>query len=712
MRWILTLVLVLGVCASYGQDAPPPDTAPTTQTQPAQPDPLRSPRSALREFLLAVSESEQKPERINDAVACLDLSGLEPADAAERGPILAKQLEAIIEHFGVTLDTVPDAETGEAYIYRDKDEQRIELARQDDGRWRFTAGSIAAIPMLLKTVGEEATTRPAEAVTDVPPGRRSARATVKTFLEAVGEGDLEAAANCLDLSSIPQATQMDVGQRLAVKLKSVMDRIELVVLQEISDDPLGKPHSLYVSDQGRIEIGRVEAEERNGEWLFTAGTVKSIEKLYEVFQDKALVQGVQRISFRTAPWLWLRERVGSRLQGKWLLMEHWQWLVLAAVVLLSLGVHRLVAFLLGLVTRGRMQAEHVHVSEKLMTASLRPIGILAMVLTWWGGLQLLDLGQTTIDVIWPAMRFVLTGAGVWAAYRLIDLAMGYFAARAARTETRMDDVLVPLVRKVLKIVVLAVGVVVLLQAVGVSQGSVDKLFAGLGLGGLAFALAAQDTIKNFFGSVTVVLDRPFQVGDWVKVGNVEGTVDTVGLRSSRIRTFYNSEVTIPNTDLMNTMIDNMGRRKFRRISCMLSVAYSTTPAQLEAFCEGVRELIRKHPYTRKDYFHVYVNKFAASSIDILLYCFHETPDWSTELRERHRLLVDIVRLAQKLGVELAFPTQTVHLHHESTPPTSPPAPPNVPGEPDVAMQFGRDQAAGIVREFLGDNVEKPPPVTF
>jgi MscS family membrane protein len=111
----------------------------------------------------------------------------------------------------------------------------------------------------------------------------------------------------------------------------------------------------------------------------------------------------------------------------------------------------------------------------------------------------------------------------------------------------------------------------------------------------------------------------------------------------------------------------MGRRKYRRIKTMLALQYDTQPAQLDAFCEGVRELIRRHPYTRKDYYHVYFNQFNDSSIDVLLYCFVETPDWSVELREKHRLFVDIMKLAQRLGVQFAFPTRTLHLFNEQPP---------------------------------------------
>jgi MscS family membrane protein len=190
------------------------------------------------------------------------------------------------------------------------------------------------------------------------------------------------------------------------------------------------------------------------------------------------------------------------------------------------------------------------------------------------------------------------------------------------------------------------------------------LVTGLGIGGLAFAFAAKDTIENFFGSVTVLLDRPFEVGDWVIVGDTEGTVEELGLRSTRIRTFYNSQVTVPNATLVRATVDNLGRRAYRRWKTYLGVQYDTPPETLLAFTEGIRELVRQHPYTRKDFYQVWCNDFADFSLNILLYVFFRVPDWSTELRERERLFVDIVRLADRLGVQFAFPTRTVHLYRE------------------------------------------------
>jgi MscS family membrane protein len=126
-------------------------------------------------------------------------------------------------------------------------------------------------------------------------------------------------------------------------------------------------------------------------------------------------------------------------------------------------------------------------------------------------------------------------------------------------------------------------------------------------------------------------------------------------------------ITLPNSRLTTAVVDNMGRRRYRRVKTTLGLQYDTQPEQIDAFCEGVRELIRRHPYTRKDYYHVYLNELSGSSVDILLYCFLECPDWSVELRERHRLLADILRLAHSLGVSFAFPTRTIHIDNSPAP---------------------------------------------
>jgi MscS family membrane protein len=139
----------------------------------------------------------------------------------------------------------------------------------------------------------------------------------------------------------------------------------------------------------------------------------------------------------------------------------------------------------------------------------------------------------------------------------------------------------------------------------------------------------------------------------------------------------------------------MGARRYRRIKTTLALTYDTPPEKVEAFCEGVRELIRKHPHTRKDYYHVYLNGLGASSLDVMLYCFVEVPNWSMELAEKHRLFADILRIAQALEVDFAFPTQSLHvvkpedLMHGNT-----------PANKQASQDMGIDAATAILRETL------------
>ena len=277
----------------------------------------------------------------------------------------------------------------------------------------------------------------------------------------------------------------------------------------------------------------------------------------------------------------------------------------------------------------------------------------------------------------------------------MDVIGGYIAHNKEIRLSHFDEMLVPLLRTLLRVLVVIVVILFVLHYWFDTPPT--TVLGALGIGGVALAFAAKDTLGNFFGSLTVLFDRPFAVGDWIVMGDVDGTVEHVGFRSTRVRTFYNSIITVPNAKMVDSVVDNYGARRYRRTKTMISIQYSTSPERIDAFCEGIRELIRLHPYTRKDYYHVYFNEFAASSLDLLLYVFFEVPDWSTELRERHRLFVDIVRLAHDIGIEFAFPTQTVWLHRAAKAGEAPPA---VQFETDPE-EVGIERAAEIFKEAYG-----------
>jgi MscS family membrane protein len=200
-----------------------------------------------------------------------------------------------------------------------------------------------------------------------------------------------------------------------------------------------------------------------------------------------------------------------------------------------------------------------------------------------------------------------------------------------------------------------------MQSFGIN---VMSLLAGLGLGGLALALAAQDTAANLFGSITILLDTPFKVGDWIKVGDTEGTVEEVGFRSTRIRTFYQSLITVPNSTIAKEKIDNMGSRPLRRIRHVLGLSYETSPEQIKSFCEQIKSLIQEHPLSDKNTYSVYLTAYSASSLDVTINFFINAPNGDIELSTQQEFLLNFWNLAQELKINYAFPTQTLYIKNK------------------------------------------------
>ena len=396
---------------------------------------------------------------------------------------------------------------------------------------------------------------------------------------------------------------------------------------------------------------------------------------------------------------WLRDQLPEWLLRETVVLENWQWIALVAVAIAGVVTGAIFRYVAIAIAARVSRAHGAEVRESKRRG--KPFATLGQGVVWVALLPFVELPEGWFHALDLAARGVAMLGMVWAACRVVDWISVFLVRVAANTDTGLDDLLVPMITKGIKVVIVAIGVVWIADNLGMN---VAALVTGLGIGGVAVALASKDTVENLFGTASILADRPFQVGDWIRLGNVEGTVERVGFRTTRVRTFYNSLITFPNAILIRSSVDNMGARKYRRIKQTLGVAYDTPPDTLEAFVEGIREIVRRHPYTRKDYYHVYLTGFGDSALEILLYVFVETPEWATELREKQRLLLDIVRLANKLGVEFAFPTRTVHLipsqqaEHGAEIPI------------DEARRAGRREAGDIVDTFTGP--ERPPPVQF
>ena len=186
-----------------------------------------------------------------------------------------------------------------------------------------------------------------------------------------------------------------------------------------------------------------------------------------------------------------------------------------------------------------------------------------------------------------------------------------------------------------------------------------SVLAGLGVGGLAVALAARDSLANLLGSMLIMIEKPFRVGHYVRVSGGEGTVEDVGFRSTSIRTPDNSLISIPNNSVVNATVENLSLRMMRRQRFLIQVTYDTLREKLEELVSGIKQLIADHPMTNKTNFNVRFNDFGESSLNILVYFYIETTDYSAELAARQEILLQIMDLAKQLGIDFAFPTRTL-----------------------------------------------------
>lgn len=474
------------------------------------------------------------------------------------------------------------------------------------------------------------------------------RAAAHTFLDNLQTDQLrpEVAIRCFDAPAGMADAEL---VRRVRDLKAVLDARGLWVIME--DLPETADHVDH-RERSRVRLvaswDAVELRKRDGEWRFPPEVAQRVPQLYrETFSgwvDATL------------------ERMPAVFRARVLNYEVWQLLGLFALLMVSVVVSRLVR----VVVRGRLvgllKRLQIASPSEMLADTARPLGWLAAVGVFAALLPELRFSVGTARVLAIAMRLVAAVAAVLVTYRAVDLFAMWMGRRAEATEGRMDDQLVMLTRKALKTLVVAVGVVFVLQNL---QVDVTSLLAGLGIGGLALALAAKDTAANIFGSFTIFVDAPFYVGDWISAAGVEGTVVEIGLRSTRIRTFYDSIVSVPNSTVATANIDNMSNRTYRRYSTRLAISYASTPQQIEAFVEGCRAIIKAHPATRKDAYEVHFVEFGESALEVMVYTFFQVSTWTEELVAKQQLNLEFMRLAAKLDVEFAFPTRTLHIESQA-----------------------------------------------
>ena len=307
----------------------------------------------------------------------------------------------------------------------------------------------------------------------------------------------------------------------------------------------------------------------------------------------------------------------------------------------------------------------------ILKAITRPLSLFIWVYGIYGALSPLYShfqGTDGSNLVHLVFQKTATVGGIlaffWFVYQFVHVMDARLSQWADSTESTIDDILVPLFGKTLRIfIVLLAGIIVIQNLTGVEIG---PLLASLGIGGLAVALAAKDSIANFFGTLTILFDKPFQVGERIVIDNYDGVVEDVGFRSTRIRLLTGALVTIPNEKVVNSGLENIGKRPNIRWLTNIGITYDTPPEKIEQAVAIIREIIADHEGMHPDFPpRVYFNGFNDWSLNIMVLIWYHPPNYWDFQEWVQRTCLEITRRFAAEGIDFAFPTRTLHLANDA-----------------------------------------------
>ncbi len=485
----------------------------------------------------------------------------------------------------------------------------------------------------------------------------------------------------LDTSNISPVLREVFGAARAIQLKEILDRIGLPPIDAIPDrDAIMRSSAKrWRMPNTEIDFVLIENGPRAGDFLVSADTIDRLPGFYERVKDLPYLPGpAKQLSDtyrglsgnqsatifeiiwnspvgldRILPTRWvvrLPDWAKARVAG----VAVWQWV--GFVLGLCIGA----LFILGayLLAR-RLDRGKPADSGRSWASLLTPIAVIAVA---WLLIPLLSMvmriGGTPYMVVAVAQTVAVFTSAAWVSVTGAGIVGEAIAASEHLASRSLDSQLIRLSARFVGVVI-ALGL--LMEAASELGFPSYSVLAGLGVGGLAIALAARDSLANLLGSVLIMFEKPFRVGHRIRVGGSEGTVEDVGFRSTRIRTPDNSLISIPNNAVVNATVENLSVRTTSRQRLLIQITYDTPREKMEAFTLGIKQVIDEHPLTRKDNFNVRFNEFGESSLNILVVFHLMVANITEELTEREGILYQIMAIAERLEIEFAFPTRTLHV---------------------------------------------------
>ena len=497
------------------------------------------------------------------------------------------------------------------------------------------------------------------AAADQPPspppdalGRQTPSGTVMGFLAAAAKSDWPRAAKFLDTRLPP-----DQAEELARELKVLLDRGLSIDLNRLSravegeqDERLGKNRELVgtvTTKSGRLDIllARIRFGDQAPIWLFAPETLKDVPAAFEEYEPSF----VERFLPDTLT-------KGYGLGYMW-----WSWLVVAGSVVAALLLALLLTRVFGVALRGLLRLVAPRVMWARWVSMLKPARWLVFgILLLAASAYFLTTRQRYVGG--RAAWLFIIAAITWLGVRFL----GCFAKKWAEVREQQSNTervaLVRLGGRLLQTVAFIVGVLALLQSVGIN---LTPVLAGLGVGGIAVALASQKTLENLFGGIMVIGDSPIRIGRFCRVGTMTGTVEDIGLRSTRIRTLARTTISIPNADLAIQSIENFATRDKFLFSHTITLRHETTADQLRYVLAGARALLYQHPRVEQALARVRLLRFTATGLDVELFAYVTVTELEDFLPIQEDLLLRLMDVVEAGGTALAVPSQTTYLTRDA-----------------------------------------------
>ena len=479
--------------------------------------------------------------------------------------------------------------------------------------------------------------------------RGTPRSSVKGYFKAARARDFEKAAEYLDLRSLPKGLEEEDGPQLARHLKIVLDRTVWVDMDTLSTDPKGHPEDGLPAYRDRvchiktpdkdvdILIQRVPRGDGTSIWKISSITVAQIPHMYQHFGYGYFERYLPAAFFDL-------EFMG---------IDAWMWL---GIVVFGVCAYFIALIITTLVTFVLNRTKY-RPSGRLKRFVAGPVRFLLALLVLRASFDLLNPSPAFQALIRTHTLILIVVT--WLLMGLLDFIFDRLANRLRGDGERSAAVmLLPPLRNAAKIIIIVIALIMWLDNIGFK---VTTLLAGLGVGSIAVALAAQKSIENLIGAITLYTSKPVRVGDFCKFGDFLGTIEEIGLRATRVRTLDNTVVTVPNGEFMNLHIDNFTQRKKIWYHPRISLRYETSPDQIRSILAEIKKLLTDHPKVLADPARVRFTTFGAYSLDLDIYAYIDETHWGNFLEIAEDLNLQIMDIVAKAGSSFAFPSQTTYL---------------------------------------------------